>query len=351
LAKRGENRYGLTFFDYGGEAGNRRFIDEYFGDLKMPIYECNTLNYRDAFIGQDSISYEECTGAKGDVFHFMHYIKFPENIRGIPVITIHDTLPLTHPEWFEPRIAQYARIFAERIRRRRPLLLANSQCTKKDVLENIGVSEEDIVVIPHAYDSETCFPESNPFKLKEMGIDSTYLLYMGPIDGRKNIPVLLDAFQIISKRFYDVKLVIAGITDSHSGNAVYCKIRDFPDSERLVLLGQVSDEQRRILLSGAIAFIFPSLYEGFGIPVLEAFACGCPVITSNTSALPEIAGNAAILVNPYNSEEIAHQIERLIDDNTLWIEMRNKGLKIAQASSWQNTAALTELAYEFSLIR
>ena len=350
LVKRRENQYALAFFDHEKKAGNLRLMKQHFGDLGIPFCECNEISYFDAFSREGFAPYDSYMKSNGDVYHFLHIIKIPETCNGQMVVTAHDAIPLIHPEWFEPRIVEYARYFIKRMKRLRLLVLADSECTKHDLVEYGELAEEDIIVIPLAYDTETCYQERNPELLQKMGVDAPYFLYFGTVDARKNLPVLLDAFEMLTERYTDLKLVIAG-TNSYSGLCVRDEIQRFRNTERLIILGTASDYERRALFSQAIAFVFPSLYEGFGIPALESFACGCPLIASNKSALPEVTGNAALLADPYNVEEFSFHMERLLNDNILRSEMIQKGLDRAQEFSWDKTAAFTEQAYEIAMNR
>ena len=126
------------------------------------------------------------------------------------------------------------------------------------------------------------------------------------------------------------------------------KISSSSSSSRIIMCGYVTNEQKRALMSGALVFVFPSLYDGFGLPVLEAMACGCPVITSNASSLPEVAGDAGILVNPLDIEQIASEIERVINSDSLRAELRKKGFEQSKLFSWDKTAEKTEEIYRIA---
>jgi glycosyltransferase involved in cell wall biosynthesis len=354
LAYRKNNDYALTFFDKGKEMGNRAYIERYFGDLNLPLFECNSLSYRDAFWGDDKTLYEEYTGASGDVFHFMHMLKFPRYIEGIPVVTVHDIMPILYPQWFNTRTTKQMEFFLNRIMDIKPLLLADSMATKADLVNIARVNAEDILVTPLSCDSDRCYPEQNDamFKtLSKLKISSPYILYFGPIDERKNIISVLKAFTKVSEKRSELKFVVSGVSDPSNSGPVMESIEKFNHPEKLIFLGPVDDDCRRALYSGAKAFVFPSLYEGFGFPVLEAFACGCPVITSNSSSLPEVAGDAAILVDPLDVEEIAAQIERVLSDESLSETLKSKGIKRAAEFTWDKTAELTEQAYKTALYR
>jgi glycosyltransferase involved in cell wall biosynthesis len=182
------------------------------------------------------------------------------------------------------------------------------------------------------------------------GIQSPYLLYVGTIQPRKNLLRLIDgwAAYVTSTPATPVTLVIAGkrgwLTEEIERRAVERGI-----AHRVRFTGYVDDDHLPALLSGAVAFLLPSLYEGFGLPVLEAQACGTPVLTSTTSSLPEVAGDAAILVDPTDTGAIRHGIARLIEDNDLREQLRARGLARVAGWTWERTAQQTLATLEAAL--
>ncbi|MGI5836494.1 MAG: glycosyltransferase family 4 protein, partial [Chloroflexota bacterium] len=181
------------------------------------------------------------------------------------------------------------------------------------------------------------------------GISGDYLLYFGGFDQRKNVERILLAYRAARENFHTpCQLVLAGSLN-HVGHPLY------PDPRPMILrlglegqvivTGRISEEEKPALYSAARAFVFPSLYEGFGMPVLEAMACGTPVITSNTSSLPEVAGDAALLVDPTCVDDIAESMVRVMNDAGLQEELRGKGLLRASQFSWEASAAKTLEVY------
>lgn len=227
-------------------------------------------------------------------------------------------------------------------------LIAVSQATKNDLIQHYRVDADKIDVIHHGVAShfqpvaDRAIVQATQ---QRYGIAGDYLLYLGTVQPRKNLLRLIDSFALFvnkqtgatAKR---VQLVIAGkrgwLTDAiearaqeqHIGHLVH-----FP--------GYVANEDVPALLTGARAFVFPSLFEGFGMPVLEAMACGTPVLTSTTSSLPEVAGDAALLVSPYNISEIANALERIMTDTILCDTLRSRGFARVKQFTWEQCARKT----------
>jgi glycosyltransferase involved in cell wall biosynthesis len=191
---------------------------------------------------------------------------------------------------------------------------------------------------------------------QKYGLPESYLLYLGGFDQRKNVPTLLKAFAQLAKDSRAFLVVAGRLPEYGLDLAIQAKRSDFfPDprpivqelgiGERVVFTGWVPEEDKPALYSGARALVFPSLYEGFGLPPLEALACGTPVIASNRGSLPEIVGEGGLLVEPDDVEGLAGAMERLLNDDTLWADLREKGLAHAARFSWEKTARETLAVY------
>ena len=348
LLTRNKNNYELTFFDFNKECNNLQYINKYFGEFKIPIHECNTLDYRVSISDSNAfsdISYNDYTEAFGDIFHFAHLVSVPDNLQGRMVVTVHDLLPIKFPEFYSFKNVNDFKLNINRINKIQPFVIVDSNSTKNDVLQYVKISPEKVYVVPLACDTEQYNPVDDIAVLKNLNIDFPYLLYLGRLDVRKNVIRVLEAFESISERISGVRLVIAGALDS-GADEVKSKIRNSFCKSHIILTGYVTDKQKHALYSGATAFLFPSLYEGFGLPILEAMTRGCPVITSNISSMPEVAGDAAILIDPYNTEQLAYEMERIVSSETLREELKCKGLEQCKKFSWDKTAEMTENVYK-----
>jgi glycosyltransferase involved in cell wall biosynthesis len=261
------------------------------------------------------------------------------------VVTVHDLGYLAYPEAHKAGDRRYLDWSTRWNAWRAKVVIADSAATGADLVRAYGVDAHKIHVI-HLGRDETLTPVRDDEALAAVraryGIAPRYLLYIGTLQPRKNLARVIEAFARLAAApaFSGVQLVLAG-----KKGWLYEDL--FAQVERLGLAGQVlfpgyvKDADLPALLSGATAFVFPSLYEGFGIPVLEAGACGVPVITSNTSSLPEVAGDAALLVDPHDVDAIAEAMHRLVTDEALRIELSRRGLANVQRFSWEKCARET----------
>lgn len=255
------------------------------------------------------------------------------------VVTIHDIANLEHPEWFNSWFARWYNFLVPRLVNKVKKVIVVSTFTKTRLMEITGISSEKISVIHNGIDERFVPKKQDEIDntRKFLGIPSSnYMLSLGSLEPRKNLHRLLEAWNLICNKIpNDVWLVLAG----GKGKSTVFKDLSFDNlPPRVYFTGYVSDEHLPALYSGAIAFAYVSLYEGFGLPPLEAMACGVPVITSNTTSIPEVVGDAAILVNPYDTEEIADSIYKLVGNASLCEQLRLQGLKRARRFNWDNTA-------------
>ncbi len=255
------------------------------------------------------------------------------------VVTIHDMAAFDFPDGFNLLFSTWYRFLLPRLMDKTRKIIAVSEFTKRQIVRHSNVDPEKISVIYNGvhkrYHPESLDKVNNV--RKKIGVPSSkYILSLGSIEPRKNIKRLLMAWDLIQTQLpNDVWLVLAGVSGkSHIFPGLL--LENLPP--RVFLTGFVEDNDLPYLYSGAIATIYPSLYEGFGLPPLESMACGTPVIVSNSSSLPEVVGNAGILVNPYDIEDIASSIYRMISEPTLYEEFRYKGIEKAKRFSWDKTA-------------
>lgn len=251
----------------------------------------------------------------------------------VSLATVHDLGYLYFPEAHPWRQRLYLDLSTRWNARIAAHLLADSEATKADIVTHYGTPPEKITVAYPGRD-ETLAPVRDPASIEAVkaryGIVGDYFLYLGTLQPRKNLARLIAAFAALPP---ETVLVLAG-KRGWLYEDLFAQVGRLSLEGHVLFPGYVPDEDRAALLSGAVAFVFPSLYEGFGLPVLEAQACGCPVITSTTSSPPEVAGDAALLVNPSDTEAITAAMQRIATDSGLRKTLIEQGFVNVRRFSW-----------------
>lgn len=261
----------------------------------------------------------------------------PKKIKKI--LVVHDLVPVLYPETMANYNHLVHKLFFEKSIKTADAIIAVSQATKKDIIRHFRIAPEKIVVI-HEGVKETFSPpeEEKILSLRQKyGLSKPYILNVGTLEPKKNHITLLKAFKRLK---IDWDLVIIG-KKGWKAESFFSALKELKLSERVKILGYLPAEDLPAFYAGSEIFIFPSLYEGFGLPLLEAMACGASVICSNVSSLPEIGGDAVLYFNPNSVEELVCQIERLIGDTKLKERLKEKGKERAKEFSWQKTAEKT----------
>ncbi len=251
------------------------------------------------------------------------------------IVMCHDLIPLRFPRATSP-LTNYFRYVVPQVLKQAEHIICNSQATAKDIVDFYGVDSNKITPILLGYDTNNFYPRIEQDSL----IKNPYFLYLGRQDPYKNLSGLINAFAgIKSKEYY---LAIAGSTDSRFTPQLQQQIKELGLEGRVLFLDYLNYQELPVIISNAIALVFPTFWEGFGLPVLEAMACGTPIITSNLASLPEITGDAAILINPYDTAAITSAMIDVGQDIQLQFQLRELGLKQAQKFSWNKTGAATK---------
>lgn len=292
-----------------------------------------------------------------DVFHSPIY---PLPLRSqvcaqVRFLTIYDLIPARFPHFCDVGVPQS---MGAVYRSLGPgdWALAISESTKADLCEYQGTDPSRVFVTPLAADPLTFFPCTEPERLREVreryGIgDGPYLLSLNTLEPRKNLDHAVRAFAAVTRqeRASDLRLVLVGAKGWRYERIFEALRAAGMEEGRIIVTGFVADEDLAPLYSGAVAFVYPSFYEGFGLPPLEAMQCGVPVITSNTSSLPEVVGEAGILLDPTDEDGLAHCMLQLYRDSALREEMRTRSLQRARQFTWERCVAATFDAYRTAL--
>ncbi len=267
------------------------------------------------------------------------------------VVTIHDMGYLHFPEAHTPMHRRYLALSTLWSARAATHVIAISGATRDDLVRHAGVAPAKISVIHHGLSPRFRPADEQAIAAARAryGIAGPYFLYVGTVQPRKNLVRLIEAFAAAGARGWEIgvgagasnpQLVIAG-KRGWLTEAIERRAAELGVAERVIFTGYLPDEDVPALLSGALAFVFPSLYEGFGMPVLEAMACGAPVLAANTSSLPEVAGDAALLVDPADTAAIAAGLARLAAEPALRADLRARGIARAAEFSWERCARET----------
>ena len=262
----------------------------------------------------------------------------PKSIKRVTFI--HDLSPLHHPEWHQFTSRTLQKMFLPSILKKADHILTNSEYTKKDIIKYFPNTFNKIT--PTLLGKEGFFrPQTDPPLIKSLGINAPYLLHVGTIEPRKNLSVLLKAFETYKQENKsNLQLVLVG-KKGWKNAKFFEELEKSPNKKDILLLGYAQREELVALYSSATAFVFPSLFEGFGLPVLEAMACGCPVICSNAASLPEIGGNACLYFEPSNQNQLLQLLKNTLNNPERLNKLKTLSIKQARKFSWNNTAKKT----------
>ena len=301
------------------------------------------------------ISLSRRIGMSADIYH-SHYSSLPK-FKGshtpIKMLTVYDIIPLIHPEYFADGFADQFRPIVESFSVENDYLFTISECTKTDICSYFKMDPERIFVTPLAASSKLYYPVSDSNLIDEVKQkfnipEGRYFLTVATVEKRKNLETSIRCFREILKEpgCEDLSFVLVG-TRGWKVQELLDEIgNDHLLKNRVVFSGFIPDQYLSILYSGATGFLYPSLYEGFGLPPLEAMQCGVPVIVSNTSSLPEVVGDAGILVDPLDSDQICQAMLNLLTDRELRDSYVRKGIKRAEKFSWKHCADQTIAGYQ-----
>ena len=250
------------------------------------------------------------------------------------IVTVHDLIPLKYPE-LSPKWKYYYLYALPFLLKQSQRIICVSEYTKQDIVSNYKLNPESIAVVYNGYDRDLFFPQPNESIRRKYNLDK-YLLYVGDMRFYKNLSRTLEAFDRLPLK--DYQFVITGKKDDFFYPEIERQTAQLSAKERIIFLDYVPTEDLPGLYSMAQSLVFASLYEGFGLPVLEAMACGCPVITSRSTSIPEVGGDSVFYVDPYNVDDIAQGMYQILTKVELRESLRHKGIKRSQLFSWDKTA-------------
>ena len=281
-----------------------------------------------------------------DIVHYTNYLA-PAVSMGAYVVSIHDMSLARTPEHHTLKKRLLTASLVPKVARGARMVLTPSFATRRDVIEDLGLTEDRVVAIPYA--AAEMF---RPVTARPAGtrLDEPYFLFVGTIEPRKNLVRLIDAFAAFAREVPGINLVLAGQRGWKCGD-IYARAAQPDVANRTIILDYVREDALPSLYSHALACVYPSLFEGFGFPVVEAMACGTPVLTSRTTSLGELGEGAALLVDPLDVKAIEDGLRALARDRDLREGLRAKGFARAASLTWPETGRKTLSAYRRAILR
>lgn len=296
------------------------------------------------------VPYRLFFGKDREITQFFNFI-VPPGVKGKTVTIVHDMAYKAFPETVNKRTRQWLELTLKGSCKRADAIITVSEFSKQEIVKYLGVSPDKITVMPNGVDLSVYRPDYTEEQMKAVRdhykISDDYFLYLGTLEPRKNIERVIEAYWSLTQELGEKcpELVLAG-GKGWLYDKIFEIVKRLELEKKVVFTGYVDAQDAPILMKGAKAFVFPSLYEGFGMPPIEAMACGTPVITSNVSSLPEVVGDAGIYVNPLSAEEIKSALKTIVQDSERCRELSERGLLRAQGYTWKHSVDILKQVYE-----
>lgn len=346
-----ENEYQLNYFAFRGRKAKKGMMEHYeqkgyriktSGTFPLGVYH-RIWNFL-------PIPYAWFMGHDTDITQFFNYV-IPPGVKGKTGVYIYDMVYKACPETMEDTTRAYMEKHMKKSCKRADFIITISEFSKREIVKYMNVDADKVKVVPCGVDLSVYQPDIAEEQVmsvkKKFGIDDSYFLYLGTLEPRKNVPLIIEAYYELKERLKTniPKLVIAG-KKGWGYQAIFEKVQNYDLLNDVIFTGYVSEEEKPVLLKGAICFLFPSLYEGFGMPPLEAMACGTPVIVSNQASLPEVVGDAGLYVEVNDCESMSQYMELLSSDGDYRSLIGEQGREQAEQFSWFEAAKDLLKVYE-----
>lgn len=343
-----ENSYTYNFFSRKDDHIKLERLAPFSADIKPNLVHFSGYLYRavSTFV---PVPYSAFFGKSADITHFFNYIA-PPKVHGRTVITVHDMVYKAFPETVRGRTKIMLNTGLKQSMKRADIIVTDSEFSRTEIIKYFPQHETKIRVVPCGVDLQKFRPCENPERIpevkKSLEIEGDYFLYLGTIEPRKNLERLINAYHIFAQRIKNPpKLVLAG-GKGWLYDSIFQRVKDLNLSEQVIFTKYVPSEDMNPLMCGALAFVFPSIYEGFGMPPLEAMACGVPVLSSDSASLPEVTGDCAVICDAYSEESIADGLHRLYSDENLRKDLSRRGLDRAGNFTWDKSAEMLYNIYK-----
>lgn len=296
------------------------------------------------------IPYSFFMGRDADITQFFNFV-IPPGVKGKKVVYIYDMVYKAYPETMEESTRVYMEQNVKKSCQRADFIITISEFSKREIVKYLGVSEQMISVVPCGVDLSMYHTKISQTQVKQVtqlfAICDRYFLYLGTLEPRKNVTLIIKAYYQLKHQSVKKmpQLVLAG-KKGWGYDDIFRLIKEYKLETDVIFTGYVTEEEKVALLKGAVCFIYPSLYEGFGMPPLEAMACGTPVIASNAASLPEVIGDSGILIDPESIEDLKKSMLEINENSQLRNKLSYEGAKRAQNYDWRKIAVQLKELYK-----
>lgn len=344
-----EDSFTMQFFSGRDEAAKRNRLASYVRENMQPQGAKGSGYLYRLATGFLPIPYQHYFGKNADVTHFFNYI-VPPGVAGKKVVTVHDMVYKTFPETVRGRTRYMLETGLKRSLKRADRVVTDSEFSRQEIIRYFPQYADKLRVVYCGVDSHRFYPVTNGEGIaavrQKFGIDREYFLYLGTVEPRKNLERLIDAYAQFAKGKSEPPYLVLAGGKGWLDSGIYRKVQELQLEQSVLFTAYVPGDEICPLMCGALAFVFPSIYEGFGMPPLEAMACGVSVLTTHAASLPEVVGDDAVVVDPYNVAAIADGLEQLYTDAALRKHLREAGPKRAGLFTWENAAKQLYAIYQ-----
>lgn len=288
-------------------------------------------------------------GKGSDITHFFNYI-VPPFVHGKKVVTIHDMVYKAFPETMNSKTRILLNLAMNKSMKRADAVVTDSEFSRSEIIKYFPQYRDKVEVVPCGVDCDMFKPIQDRSIIEKVkanhNIKGKYFLYLGTLEPRKNLTRLVKAYEILSRRKEDCPLLVLAGGKGWLYDEIFEEVNKSGLGDKVIFTQYIPGEEICPLMNGAEAFVFPSLYEGFGMPPLEAMACGTPVIVSGSASLPEVVGDCGLIVDAYSEESIADAMGKIADNEELRKQLSEKGIIRAREFSWKKSAEKLYTIYE-----
>ena len=288
-------------------------------------------------------------GKGSDITHFFNYI-VPPFVHGKKVVTIHDMVYKAFPETMNSKTRILLNLAMNKSMKRADVVVTDSEFSRSEIIKYFPQYRDKVEVVPCGVDCDMFKPVQDRSIIEKVkanhNIKGKYFLYLGTLEPRKNLTRLVKAYEILSRRKEDCPLLVLAGGKGWLYDEIFEEVNKSGLGDKVIFTQYIPGEEICPLMNGAEAFVFPSLYEGFGMPPLEAMACGTPVIVSGSASLPEVVGDCGLIVDAYSEESIADAMGKIADNEELRKQLSEKGIIRAREFSWKKSAEKLYTIYE-----